>query len=239
MYILAFQGDRVRGIMEKKLHEGHRQRVKARYLSEGLDAFEDHQVLEMLLFFCIPMKDTNELAHKMIQEFGSLAGLFEADPKDICRRCKVSENTAILVSLIPSLARRYFKVKWGDKPILNSSSKAGEYVVSLFTGRTYEAFFVICLDAQNRVNYAALVHEGTINEAPVYPRLIVETALRHQANSIILAHNHPGGSLQPSSADIEVTKRIRTAVEAISIKVVDHIIAAGDKYYSFAEKGLI
>ncbi|HOM03806.1 MAG TPA: DNA repair protein RadC [Acetivibrio sp.] len=225
--------------MDKKLHEGHRQRVKTRYLTEGLDTFEDHQVLEMLLFYCIPMRDTNELAHKMIKEFGSLAGLFEANPKDICKRCGVSENTAILVSLIPSLARRYFKGKWGDKPVLNSSSKAGEYAVSLFAGRTYEAFFVICLDAQNRVNYAALVHEGTINEAPVYPRLIVETALRHQANSVILAHNHPGGSLQPSQADIEVTKRITAALEAISIGVVDHIIVAGERYVSFAEKGLI
>lgn len=225
--------------MEKKLHEGHRQRVKTRFLSEGLDAFEDHQVLEMLLFFCIPMKDTNDLAHKMINEFGSLAGLFEADPKDISRRCGVSENTAILVSLIPSLSRRYFKGKWGDKPALNSSSKAGEYTVSLFAGRTYEAFFVICLDAQNRVNYADLVHEGTINEAPVYPRLIVETALRHQANSIILAHNHPGGNLQPSNDDVDITKKIVAAVESISINVMDHIIVAGDKYYSFAEKGLI
>jgi len=225
--------------MEKTLHEGHRQRVKMRFITEGLDAFDDHQVIEMLLFFCIPMKDTNELAHKMIREFGSLAGLLEADPKDICKRCGVSENTSILISLIPSLSRKYLKGKWGEKPVLNSSSKAGEYVVSLFTGRIYEAFFVLCLDAQNRVNYAALVHEGTINEAPVYPRLIVEAALRHQANSVILAHNHPGGSLQPSVADIDVTKKIVIAIEALSIKVVDHIIAAGDKYYSFAEKGLL
>lgn len=225
--------------MEKKLHEGHRQRVKTRFLSEGLDAFEDHQVLEMLLFFCIPMKDTNELAHKMIGEFGSLAGLFEADPKDICKRCGVKENTAILVSLIPSLSRRYFKGKWGDKPVLNSSTKAGEYAVSLFTGRTYEVFFVICLDSQNRVNYAALLHEGTLNEVSVYPRLVVEMVLRHQANSVILAHNHPGGSLNPSNDDIELTKKIKAALEPISVKVVDHIIVAGDKYMSFKERNLI
>jgi len=225
--------------MEKKLHEGHRQRVKTRYLSEGLDAFEDHQVLEMLLFFCIPMKDTNELAHKMILEFGSLAGLFEADSKDICKRCGVSENTAILVSLIPSLSRRYIKGKWGDKPVLNSSTKAGEYAVSLFTGRTYEVFFVICLDSQNRVNYSALVHEGTLNEVSVYPRLVVEMVLRHQANSVILAHNHPGGSLNPSNDDIELTRKIKAALEPISVKVVDHIIVAGDKYMSFKERSLI
>lgn len=225
--------------MEKRIHEGHRARVKNRYLVEGLDSFEDHQVLEMLLFYCIPMKDTNEPAHEMLKEFGTLAGLFEADPKDISTKCKVSENTAILISLIPSLARRYLKGKWGNKPVLNSSAKAGDYAASLFTGRTYEAFYVICLDSQNRVNFADMVHEGTINEAPVYPRLIVETALRHQANSVILAHNHPGGSLQPSAADTEVTKRISAALDAISIKVVDHIIVAGDKYTSFAEKGLL
>jgi len=225
--------------MEKKLHEGHRQRVKNRYLEEGLDAFEDHQVLEMLLFFCIPMKDTNELAHKMIQEFGSLAALFEADPKDICKRCEVSENTAILASLIPSLSRRYFKGKWGDKPVLNSSPKAGEYAVSLFAGRTYEVFYVICLDSQNRVNYAALLHEGTLNEVSVYPRLVVEMVLRHQANSVILAHNHPGGSLKPSNDDIDLTKRIKAALEPIAVKVVDHIIVAGDKYMSFKEGSLL
>lgn len=226
-------------MMDKKLHEGHRQRVKNRYLTEGLDTFEDHQVLEMLLFFCIPMKDTNELAHKMIREFGSLAGLFEADPKDISRRCGVSENTAILVSLTPSLARRYFKGKWGDKPNINSSSKAGDYIVSLFAGRTYEVFFVVCLDSQNCVNHAALVHEGTLNEVPVYPRLIVELVLRHQANSVILAHNHPGGSMNPSQDDVEITKKVISALEPISVKVLDHIIVAGDKYMSFKEKNLI
>lgn len=225
--------------MEKNVHQGHRQRVKTRFLTEGLDGFEDHQVLEMLLFFSIPMKDTNELAHKMLNEFGSLAGLFEADPKDICKRCGVSENTAVLVSLIPSLSRRYFSRRWGDKPVLNSSSKAGEYAVSLFAGRTYEVFFVICLDSQNRVNYAALVHEGTINESPVYPRLIVETVLRHQANSVILAHNHPGGSLQPSQEDMAITKKVASALEPISVQVMDHIIVAGDKYMSFKERNLL
>lgn len=225
--------------MDMGMHEGHRKRVKARYLTEGLDAFEDHQVLELLLFYCVPRRDTNELAHRMIDEFGSLAGIFEAEPKEIIKRCKVSENTAILVSLIPSLARRYSIVKQGNKPALNTSSKAGEYAVSLFIGRTYEVFYAICLNSQNRVNYAALVQEGTLTEAPVYPRLVVEAALRHKANSVILAHNHPGGSMQPSRADIEVTERVARALEPISIKVLDHIIVAGNKYFSFKENSLI
>ncbi|MCE5286851.1 MAG: DNA repair protein RadC [Pelosinus sp.] len=225
--------------MPEKLHGGHRERVRKRFLEEGLDGFADHQVLELLLFYCIPIKDTNELAHKLLTEFGSLAGLFEASSEEICTRCHISSNAAVLLSLIPSLARRYFKGKWGEKPLLNSSAKAGEYAVSLFVGRTYEVFYLLCLDAQNRVNYAALVHEGTINEAPVYPRLIVETALRHQASTVILAHNHPGGTLRPSGADKEVTEKIVTALGAIAIQVADHLIVAGQEYYSFMEHGLL
>jgi len=222
-----------------KLHEGHRQRVKQRYLAEGLDSFEDHEVLEMLLFYSVPMRDTNELAHKMIREFGSLAGLFEADPRDVSKRCRVSEHTAILISMIPHLARRYLKGKWGDKPVLNTSSKAGEYAISLFAGRTYEAFYVICLDTQNRVNYAALVHEGTLNEVSVYPRVIVELVLRHQANSVILAHNHPGGTLNPSVEDINLTKTIIAALRPISVSVLDHIIVAGERFVSLKQRNLI
>jgi DNA repair protein RadC len=235
MYITFYQED----FMKQQPHTGHRERVKARFLTEGLDTFEDHQVLELLLFYCIPRKDTNELAHMLISEFGSISGVFEADSEDIKRRCKVSESTSLLLSLVPSLSRRYTNRKWGDKPVLDSSHKAGSYAVTLFAGRKYEAFYTICLDSQNKVNHAVLVHEGTLNEAPVYPRLIVEAALRHQANSVILAHNHPGGSLTPSGADIEVTRRIKAALEPISVKVNDHIVVAGETYVSFAEKGLI
>lgn len=227
------------GTMAENIHAGHRERVRERFMEEGLDAFEDHEVLELLLYYCVRQRDTNALAHRMLKEYGTLNDLLEAHPRDIARRCKVSLNTATLISLCVPLARRYMKRKWGDRPVLNSSFKAGEYAMSLFAGRIYEAFFAICLDSQNKVNHAALVHEGTINEAPVYPRLIVETALRHKANSVILAHNHPGGSLKPSAADIEVTRKIFAALKAISIHVVDHIIVAGERYMSFAEQGLM
>lgn len=223
----------------QNVHEGHRNRIKERYMEEGLDSFSDHEIIELLLFYCIPKRDTNELAHRMVKEYGTLHDLLEADPRDIARRCKVSLNTATLISLAAPLSRRYLKQKWGNRPIVNSSTLAGNYALSLFAGRIYECFFIICLDSQNHVNHAALVHEGTINEAPVYPRVIVETALRHKANSIILAHNHPGGSLKASNADIDVTRKICQAMKPISISVVDHIIVAGDRYISFAEQGLL
>ena len=223
----------------KNPHQGHRQRLKARVLSEGIDNFEDHQILELLLFYAIPMKDTNALAHRLIGHYGSLAGVFDANPRDLSALVGVTENAALLLCLIPALARRYQQGKLAPKAVLGSTTAAGEYAVSLFTGRLNEVFYVICLDSQNKVNQATLLHEGTINEAPVYPRLIVETALRHQAASIILAHNHPGGSQRPSQADLDVTRRIRQATEAIAIPVVDHIIVAGDGYYSFAENRVL
>lgn len=225
--------------MDKNIHQGHRQRVKKRVLQEGIDSFEDHQILELILFYGIPMKDTNEIAHQLIAEFGSLSSVFDATAADLSGKTGITENAALLLSLIPSLARRYQQGKLKNKDILSSTSVAGDYVVSLFTGRLYEVFYVICLDSQNKVNQATLLHEGTINEAPVYPRLIVETALRHKAASIILAHNHPGGRLEPSQADILVTQKIKTAMDAISIAVVDHIIVANDSYYSFAENRIL
>lgn len=221
------------------MHTGHRDRVKNRFLREGLDSFEQHQVLELLLFYSIPRRDTNKLAHTLINKYGSLSAVFEADPVDLMTVPGIGKNSAVLLSLIPSLARVYFKDKWGNKPKLNSTTKAGEYLVSLFSGRLYEVFYVICLDAQNRVNHSCLVHEGTIDQAPVYPRLIVEAALRHQARSVILAHNHPGGTLEPSAADLSVTGEIAAALETISVNVLDHIIVAGDSYISFADRGLL
>jgi DNA repair protein RadC len=231
-----FSGDIV---MEKKVHEGHREKLKQRFLKEGLNAFEDHQVLEMLLFYTIPRRDTNEMAHRLLNKYGTLESLFDASPEDLMQKGGVTPNTAIFLSMVPQLARKYMLIKQGKRPVLDSSVKAGNYVISLFIGKNYEAFYVICLNSQNKINYTALVHEGTINEAPVYPRIIVETALRYKASSVILAHNHPGGSLKPSNADIEVTRKICDALKTISINVIDHMICAGNAYFSFAEQGLL
>lgn len=220
-------------------HSGRRQRVRDRYFREGLSSFEEHEVLELLLYYSIPMKDTNVLAHRLLKEYGSLANLMEADPKELMDRCKLSPITSTLITMIPPLSRRYLVSRHREKLTIDSTTKAGDYVKSLFVGYSYEVFQVILLNSKNQVNHACVIHEGTINEAAVYPRMIVEAALRHKAVSVIIAHNHPGGTKTPSSADISVTKKIRTALEAISIRLMDHIIIAGNTYTSFAEKELL
>lgn len=225
--------------MEKNLHEGHRKRVKNRFLNEGLDGFEDHQVLEMLLFYSIPYKDTNEIAHNLLIKYGSLSGVFEADPKDLSTTIGVGENSAVLLSLIPSLARRYLKNKLDEKPQLTNTEIAANYIKNYFIGRTNEAFYCICLDSQLKVVFPALVSEGTVKEAAVFPRQVVETVIRHNASSVILSHNHPGGIIKPSEDDVFLTQRLVNILEPLSVKVRDHIIFCGEEYYSFSRNGIM
>ena len=224
---------------KKNLHKGHRQRVKDRYIAESLDSFEDHQVLELLLYYAIPYRDINDLAHRLLDKYGSLSGVFEADYYDLRTVSGIGANTAMLLTMVPSLSRVYQLDKWGKKPIMGSTAALGEYAVNLFIGRTYEVFYLICLDAQNRVNHAALIYEGSINEVAIYPRIVVETAIRHKAKNVVLVHNHPGGSLQPTSSDMDLTWRLVDIMKDISISVVDHIIVSNSSYLSFAEKGLL
>lgn len=225
--------------MEKKLHDGHRKRVKNRFLNDGLDGFEDHQVLELLLFYSIPYKDTNEIAHSLIMKYGSLSGVFEADPKDLAATIGVGENTAVLLALIPSLARRYANDKLKDKPQLKNTEIAADYIKNYFIGRTNEFFYCICLDSQLKVVFPALISEGTVKETAVFPRQVVEAVIRHNASSIILAHNHPGGVMKPSEDDLYMTQRLVNILEPLSVKVRDHIIFCGDEYYSFSRNGIM
>jgi DNA repair protein RadC len=221
-----------------ELHKGHRERLKARFLREGLDGFEDHQVLELLLFHAIPRLDTNPLAHRLMQRFGNLSAVLEADPKDLAVVEGVGSNAAAFLSMIPQVTRRYFldRVKHSRRPLVNSEA-ASEYLVPLMAGRAEEVFYVICLDSQLRVLYPALVSEGTVKDALVHPRHVVEAAVRHKAASVILAHNHPAGSAKPSSHDHKLTRHLVQALGAIGIKVADHIIVAGDQVYSFSGEG--
>jgi len=225
--------------MNENIHEGHRRRLKRRFVEEGLDSFEDHQVLELLLFFSIPRKDTNEIAHKLISTFGSISNVFEAHPKDLQKVEGVGENSAILISLISQIARRYLTDKTKKTFQLKNVEVAAEYIKSLFVGRKNEVFYVICLDTQLNVIHSVPLFEGTVKEAVVYPRKVIECVLRYNASSVILAHNHPGGSVKPSMDDIRTTQKIINALSTISVTVNDHFIVAGDKYYSFAQNGML
>lgn len=225
---------------EGQLHTGHRKRLRERFLKEGLDSFEDHQVLELLLFQVVPRLDTNPIAHKLMKRFGSLSAVLEADPKDVASVEGVGENAAAFLSMLPHVTRRYFhdRVKHSRKP-LNNSESAAEYLVPLMAGRSEEVFYVICLDSQLRVLYPALISKGTVKDALVHPRHVAEAAVRHKAASVILAHNHPAGSAKPSSHDHKLTRSLVQALGGINVQVVDHVIVAGELTYSFSREGTL
>ena len=220
---------------DKNLHANHRSRVRKRYMETGLSGFADHEVLELVLYYAYPRRDTNEIAHRLINEYGSLYNLFEADTKDIMNRCNVTQNVAVLISMVPKLANLYFRGKWDREiVVMNDSKTVGRYAISLFVGHTNENFYAFFLDAGRRLNHVSLIAEGTLDETPIYPREIVSEALKHQAVYVILAHNHPGGTTKPSRQDIETTRIISEGLQFLAIRVIDHIIVAGDRYYSFA-----
>lgn len=222
------------------LHIGHRERLRKRFLEEGLDTFDDHQVLELLLFHIIPRGDTNPTAHRLMRRFGSLSAVLEADPKDVAGVEGIGEKAAAFLSMIPQVTRRYFHDRvLRDRPKLNSSEAVAEYLIPLMAGRPEEVFYVLCLDTQCRVVYPALVSEGTVKEAAVYPRHVVEEAIRHRAASVILAHNHPAGTAKPSQQDHQLTRLLVQALGPLDIKVLDHIIVAEDQVFSFARDGIL
>ena len=224
---------------QEQLHRGHRERLKGRCLEEGLDAFDDHQVLELLLFYALPYRDTNEIAHRLLQYFGSFSGVLDADYHELCRIPGVGPNTAVLLCTLPEFFRRYQQDHMGPKVSLQRVKDAGEYAVGLFIGCKYERFYLLCLDLQGKLIKAALLGEGTLDQVSVYPRIAAETALRYRAEAVVLTHNHPTGSLQPSADDLQVTKRIALALSAIDIDVLDHIIVGGERYVSLADMGLM
>lgn len=222
------------------LHAGHRERLRKRFLEEGLDGFEDHQVLELLLFCVIPRGDTNPVAHLLMRRFGSLSAVLEADPKDIAGVEGIGDKAAAFLSMIPQITRKYFHDRVvRNRPQLNTSEDVSEYLIPLMAGRPEEVFYVLCLDTQCRVIYPALISEGTVKEAAVYPRHVVEEALRHRAASVILAHNHPAGTAKPSQQDHHLTLLLIQALGPLDIKVLDHIIVAGDQAFSFTREGIL
>lgn len=221
----------------ENLHAGHRARLRRRFRDEGIDTFEDHQILELLLFYGIPRRDTNEIAHLLLKRHGSLSGVLDADVADLAANEGIGEGAALLLSLVPAVARRYLHDRCRRSTSLRTTEHVAEFIVPLMVGRTEEVFYVICVDTQLRPIVPALVATGSVNQAHVEPRHVVEAALRHKAHAVVLAHNHPTGTARPTTADHRLTKTLVNALGLIGIRVLDHLVVAGDDWFSFARAG--
>lgn len=212
------------------MHENHRDRVKKRFMTEGLDRFEPHNVLELLLFYSIPQKDTNELAHSLIDRFGSLSGVFDASPEDLMSVKGIKEHTTTLIKMIPALARRYYIEKNQSGEALSNMDKIGRYLVNYYIGINIETVVLLLLDNKFNVIDIVKIHEGSVNSSAVTMRKLVETALFKRASMAVLAHNHPSGMPIPSSDDMFTTREVKRAFDLVEINLLGHIIVAGDSY---------
>ena len=217
---------------------GHRNRVRERYLNTGLDAFRDYEALELLLFYAIPRKDTKSTAKNLISRFGSLPAVLDATLEELTE-AGLSPNAAILLKLVPDM-NRYYAVKTdGAGQKVHSTSDAGRILCAMFRHEQTESVRLLCLNAGGKVLKLALLNEGDINAVHFSVRKIVETALSAKAVSVILAHNHPGGTLTPSREDLDATNSAKAALSTVGIQLLDHLIISGDNYCSLREDGYL
>ncbi|MCL2611225.1 MAG: DNA repair protein RadC [Defluviitaleaceae bacterium] len=222
------------------IHKGHRDRMKEKYLKVGINCFVDHELLEVLLYYCYPRVDTNRIAHEILDEYKSLTALFQSDPEDIIRRTGVTKNVAVYISLISQTAERFLQDKWKQEyKVIDSNKIASDFLFALFLTKANECFFMLLLDAKNNIIAAPLVQEGTIDRVHFYFRNVLELIFKYRAVSVILAHNHPSGNLRPSKEDILITREFLKNLKIIDVTLMDHIIVTGNQSYSFEAAGLL
>lgn len=223
----------------KKLRSGHRERVRRRFLDEGLDGFKDYEALEMLLFYAIPRQDTKVIAKRLIDQFGSLQAVFHTPPDRLMQEAGLTEATAALIAMLPQLARKIEEQQAQENARIRSTLDAGRDVIAMFRSRQDESVRILCLNASGKVVRRARIAEGDVNAVHFPIRKLVEEALACKAVSVILAHNHPGGTMAPSQEDLDATKAAKAALETVGIRLLDHLIVAGDNYCSLREEGYL
>lgn len=219
------------------VHDGHRKRVKDRFREEGLDNFENYQVLELLLYYCIPRKDTNVIAHNLINTFGSLPGVLEATVDELQKVEGIGEHAAAFLALISAVSRYYQTEKAEISKPLTTVEQFGWEFLPRFAGRRNEMIYLLCLDAKCKKICCKLLGEGSVNCAGVSVRKIAEYALAVNATSVVLAHNHPSGVAVPSGEDVRTTFQTAKALKAIGVALLDHIVVADDDYISMVLSG--
>lgn len=216
-------------------NQGHRQRLKDRFRKEGLDSFEEVHVLELLLFYAIPQKDTKPLARQLLDRFGTLVSVLSATPEELETVVGVGENIATFLSLVTAAGRYYRTAKASEGIALTNVDSYGAFLLEKLFGRRKETVFMVCLDSKCRVLTCQMVGEGDVSSANIPVRRMVEIALGANATSVILAHNHPSGIAVPSKEDYAATENLAKALGAMGIVLVDHIVVADDDYVSMVQ----
>lgn len=223
----------------ESIHKGHRERLRKRFSEHGLSSFSDIEALEFLLFYALPRRDTNELAHALLRSFGSFRAVMEAQTSDLTQVEGIGENAACLIRLTAELGRRYMAAGRRQGKPIRSSEDAGELLLPMFAYETSELVYVLCLDSGGAVKQCRKIASGMSNKVDFSSRDIVDTALRCNASRVIIAHNHLSGTALPSAADISTTQKLRAALGLIGVELDDHIIVCEGDYVSLKDSGYI
>ncbi len=223
----------------KPHYHGHRQRLRSRFLKGGAAALQDYELLELLLTFAIPYSDVKPLAKGLIARFGSFTQVLDASPQDLMEFTGLREYSAVLINLVKACAEYYLKEGILQRHAIDSLDALVDYCRTAMGGLKDEQFRVLFLNSQNEIMAEEIVQEGTVDQTVVYPRKVLELALKHKATALILVHNHPSGSLKPSAADRELTRALIKAAKTINIVVHDHLIVSRQGYFSMAEHNMV
>ena len=224
--------------MGESIHDGHRVRLRQRFAETGLTGFQPHEVLEMLLFYGIPRRDTNPLAHELIRHFGSLSRVLSASQEELEQVPGLGESAASLLRLTSSLSRR-IQLQQTSDTVLNSVERCGAYFMELLRNEHRELLYQVCLDSKGKMLSTRCLASGGVSMAALSIRQVVENALLCGASGVVLAHNHPSGIALPSPEDQLTTQRVAIALKTMDIRLVDHIIVADGDFVSLAASGML
>ena len=219
------------------IHDGHREHMRRRFLENGLSGFADHEALELLLYYAIPRRDTNPIAHELMDRFGTLSGVLSAPVELLKQVDGVGESAAVLLRLAPLLAQKARLAEAAEEIALNTVDSIGAYLLERFSQERNEAVYQLCLDRKGKLLACKRLGEGSASAVNLDIRKLVENALLSSASSVILAHNHPSGVALPSDDDHTATQQARAALEAIGVRLADHIIVADGDFVSFFDSG--
>jgi DNA repair protein RadC len=220
-------------------HGGHRQRMRERYLKQGLDGFAPHEVLELLLFYAIPQKNVNPLAHRLIDRFGSLYGVLNASPKQLMQVEGIGEYAAAFLPLLQDAARQALRTRKADRVRLSTRQAAVDYCIRLLQGEKRELFYAVCLNGQMETLGDVLIAKGSLSDVPAYPRIVLDAVLTHNAHAVLLCHNHPSGSVAPSAQDLDATRILSGLLSEIEVVLVDHLIVSEERAVSMVRNGFL
>jgi DNA repair protein RadC len=224
---------------EKSIYRGHRLRLRERFFQNGIEAFQDYEVLELVLTLSTSRRDMKPLAKELIRRFGSLASVLDAPLSALLEVPGMGPLNAFSIKLPHAIGRRYLFEEAQGRDYLRSSRTVKDYLTHNLRERKREIFMVIFLDGQNQVIKMEELFTGSLTTSAIYPREVVQKVLDYNAAAVILVHNHPSGSLSPSHSDRAVTKKLQSALSAIDVDVLDHLIVGGNGFFSFADHQLL